>query len=107
MTAIVFEAPGPGTWELGTTHYSKPISAYTSSFEPDSFERGFKEGTERYGLPMSHLKSVYIHGFSYSKPVLAFTPEDAPPGPPPAGYFEQPELLARFKKGKQIGRAHV
>jgi pyruvate,water dikinase len=101
MTARVFETPGPGTWELDTTHFSKPLSAYSSSFAPDSFERGFKEGTERYGLLMSHLKSVNIHGFSYSKPVLAFTPEDAPPGPPPAGYFEQPELLARLKSGRK------
>jgi pyruvate,water dikinase len=72
-----------------------------SSFASNSFERGFKEGSERYGLLISHLKSANIHGFSYSKPVLAFAPEDAPPGPPPAGYFEQAELLARLKKGKQ------
>jgi pyruvate,water dikinase len=67
----------------------------------DAFVRGFKEGTERFGLLMSHLESVNIHGFSYSQPVLAFTPADAPPGPPPAGYFEQAELLARFRNGKK------
>jgi pyruvate,water dikinase len=50
---------------------------------------------------MSHLKSASIHGFSYSKPVLAFAPEDAPPGPPAAGYFEQAELLARLSEGKK------
>lgn len=101
MTARVFEAPGPGTWELDTTHFSKPISAYAAGFMSASFVRGFKEGTERYGLLMSHLQSANIHGFSYSKPVLAFAPEDAPPGPPPAGYFEQPELLARIQNGKK------
>jgi len=72
-----------------------------SSFASNSFERGFKEGTERYGLLMSHLESANIHGFSYSTPVLAFAPEDAPPGPPSAEYFEQPELLARLKQGKE------
>jgi len=101
MTVRIFEAPGPGAWELDTTHFSKPLSAYTSGFSSDSFERGFKEGTERYGLLMSHLKSKNIHGFSYSKPVLAFAPEDAPAGPPPAEYFEQLELLARLQKGKK------
>ena len=70
MTARVFEAPGPGTWELDTTHFSKPLSAYTSSFMSDSFDRGFKEGTERYGLLLSHLKSAHIHGFSYSNRYL-------------------------------------
>jgi phosphohistidine swiveling domain-containing protein len=101
MRARVFEAPGPGTWELDTTHFSKPISAYAAGFMSDSFVRGFKQGCERYGLLMSHLKSVNIHGFSYSKPVLAFAAEDAPPGPPPEGYFEQPELLARLENGKK------
>ena len=101
MIAGVFEAPGPGTWELDTTHFSKPISAYAAGFMGDSFVRGFKQGCERYGLLMSHLQSANIHGFSYSKPVLAFAPDDAPPGPPPAGYFEQPELLARLQNGKK------
>jgi pyruvate,water dikinase len=101
MTDKIFEAPGPGTWELDTTHFSKPLSAYTSSFMGDSLVRGFKEGTERFGLLMSHLKSAKVHGFSYSQPVLAFTSEDALPGPPPAGYFEQPELLARLRRGKK------
>ena len=101
MTTRVFEAPGPGTWELDTTHFSKPLSVYTSSIMGDSFLRGFREGTERYGLLLSHLESANIHGFSYSQPVLAFIPEDAQPGPPPAGYFEQPELLARLHNGKK------
>ncbi len=101
MTTRIFEAPGPGTWELDTTHYSKPLSAYTSSIMADSFVRGFKEGTERFGLLMSHSRSAYIHGFAYSQPVLVFIPEDAEPGPPPEGYFEQPELLARIRKGKE------
>jgi pyruvate,water dikinase len=101
MSTRVFEAPGPGTWELDSTHFSRPLSAYTASVSGDSFLRGFKEGTERYGLLMSHLKSAYIHGFSYSQPILAFIPEDAEPGPPPTGYFEQPELLARLRNGKE------
>ena len=100
MADKTFAAPGPGTWELDSTHYSKPMSAYKSGFARDSFTRGFKEGTERMGLLMSHLESADIHGFSYSKSVFAFAPEDAPPGPPPAEYFEQPELLERLKRGK-------
>lgn len=101
MTARVFEAPGPGTWELDSTHFSRPLSAYTCSVMSDSFYRGFKEGTERYGLLVSHFNSTYIHGFSYSQPVMAFMPEDAEPGPPPADYFEQPALLARLRNGKE------
>ncbi len=101
MSERTYEAPGPGTWELDATHLSKPLTLYTSSIFPGSLVRGFKEGTERYGLFLSHLQPVFIHGFCYMKPMLAFVPEDAPPGPPPDGFFEQPNLVARFDRGKK------
>ncbi len=101
MSERIFEAPGPGTWELDATHLSKPVSLYTASLFPGGLARGFKEGTERYGLFFSHLQPVFIHGFCYMKAMLAFVPEDAPPGPPPEGFFEQPGLVARFANGKK------
>ena len=101
MSERTYEAPGPGTWELDATHVSKPLTLYTSSIFPDSLVRGFKEGTARYGLFLSHLQPVFIHGFCYMKPMLAFVPEDAPPGPPPDGFFEQPGLVERFENGKK------
>jgi pyruvate,water dikinase len=101
MSERSFAAPGPGTWELETTHLSKPVTAYTSAVFPDGLMRGFKEGTERYGLLLSHLKPVFIHGFCYMKAVPAFVPEDAPSGPPPEGFFEQPELVSRIERGQQ------
>ena len=94
-----FEAPGPGSWELETTHCSKPVSLYTQGFFASSLRRGFIEGTERYGLFLSYIKYVFVNGFTYMKPILALVPEDAPPGPPPEGFFEQPELLRRFENG--------
>ena len=99
MTERTYEAPGPGTWELDATHFSKPTTLYTSSVSADSLVRGFKEGSERYGLLLSYLKPVFIHGFCYMKAMPAFAPEDAPPGPPPPGFFEQPALLTRFENG--------
>jgi len=99
MAERVYQAPGPGTWELDATHFSKPTTLFTSSVAADSLVRGFKEGTERYGLLLSYLKPVFIHGFCFMKAVPAFVPEDAPPGPPPEGFFERPELTARFENG--------
>jgi pyruvate,water dikinase len=99
MAERVYQAPGPGTWELDATHFSKPTTLFTSSVTADSLVRGFKEGTERYGLLLSYLKPVFIHGFCYMKAMPAFVPEDAPPGPPPEGFFERPELTARFENG--------
>ncbi len=99
MNQKTFDAPGPGSWELETTHFQKPVTLYSSGVMPDQFVRGFKIGTERYGLLLSHLQPAYVHGFLYMKPMLTMVPEDAPPGPPPDGFFDQPELVARIEKG--------
>jgi phosphohistidine swiveling domain-containing protein len=99
MNQRTFEAPGPGSWELDTTHFQKPVTLYSSGITPDQFVRGFKIGTERYGLLLSHLQPAYVHGFLYMKPMLTMAPEDAPPGPPPDGFFDQAELVARIDKG--------
>jgi phosphohistidine swiveling domain-containing protein len=98
MVDRIFEAPDSGTWELETTHFSKPVSRYYSAIFPDSFKRGFKRGSDRYGLLLGYLQAELVHGFCYMRPVLALLPEGASP---PKGYFEQPELLARFKNGQK------
>ena len=107
MTTRTYEAPGPGTWELDTTHFSKPITLYSREFLGDGLIRGFKEGTERYGLFLSHLKYAFVNGFPYIQPALAFVPEDAPPGPPPDGFFEQPDLVKRFENGPKAVEAKL
>ena len=99
MTNKIFEAPGPGTWTVDGTHFPKPMSLYIQAIIPQPLQKGFKEGTERYGVLMSHPKSAIIHGFYYSKLVFFGVPEDAPPGPPPEGFFEQPELVVRIANG--------
>ncbi|MFT7675452.1 MAG: phosphohistidine swiveling domain-containing protein [Gammaproteobacteria bacterium] len=99
MSERTYEAPGPGCWELDTTHFSKPLSLFSASAIPPGSRRGFMEGTARYGLLISHMANVVIHGFNYSKMVMAFAPDDAPAGPPPEGYFEMPDMVARIEAG--------
>ncbi len=101
MVDKTFEAPGPGTWILDGTHFARPLSLYAAAIIPDPLLNGFKAGTERYGVLFSHLRGTIIHGFYYSKMIHAFVPEDAPPGPIPEGFFEQPELVARIANGKK------
>ena len=99
MEEITFEAPGPGTWEVDGTHFGKPLSLYAAAIVTEPLQRGFREGTERYGLLYSHPVAAIINGFYYSRGVLAFVPEDAPPGPLPDGFFERPEVVARIETG--------
>ena len=107
MTERIFEAPGPGTWTMDGTHFPRPMSLYTSAIISKPLQKGFKEGTERYGALFSHTVPVIINGFFYSKLVLFAVPEDAPAGPPPEGFFEQPELVARIAKGPKAIEARI
>ena len=101
MSPKKFNAPGPGSWELETTHFQKPVTSYSAGIMPDQFVRGFKVGTARYGLLLSHLQPAIVNGFLYMKPILTMVPEDAQPGPPPDGFFDQPELVARIEQGQK------
>lgn len=79
---VRFDAPGPGPWEAETTHFPRPMTRFTSEAFLRAFPRGFAEGTERYGLLLSHLKPAIVNGFFYQQPVAFGAPEGAL-GPPP------------------------
>lgn len=67
MTPPSYEAPGPGTWEQDSTHFPRPLTPFVSEVFPEGFKRGFKEGTARYGLLLSHLEPAVINGFMYNR----------------------------------------
>ena len=74
-----FVAPGPGTWSLDTTHNSGAMTPYSGSCF-NGLARGFKEGGEKYGLLMSHLKNEFLHGFMFSQQVgVVGKPGSGPP----------------------------
>ncbi len=96
-----FEAPRPGAWELDLTHFPRPSTKFVGDVFLGNFSRGFAEGTKLYGLLLSHLDYVQIHGFLYSAPRPVGAPESAK-GPPPKPIFKlltwfHPEIRARIK----------
>ncbi len=94
-----FVAPGPGTWQLDTTHNAAAMTRYAGECFA-GLPRGFKEGCRRYGLLMSHLQPSFQHGFFFVQQVGAV----GKPGgsPPPAAVLKlmfkiHPELRRRVK----------
>jgi rifampicin phosphotransferase len=79
-----FEPPGPGGWDLESTHTTRPFTPFNQAAFKDGFVRGFKEGTARYGLMLSHLKPAFVHSFGYMQPVPVGAPEGALKLPPKA-----------------------
>jgi pyruvate,water dikinase len=75
MTAPLYEAPGPGTWEQDSTHFPRPLTPFVEEAFPEGFTRGFKEGSARYGLLFTHLEPAFINGFMYNQ-MRGVDPED-------------------------------
>lgn len=91
-TAKPFVAPGPGCWELESVHFSKPLCRFTRSSYASAFPKGFREGTARYGLLLSHFEPAFVNDMFYQKAIAFGAPPDAK-GPPPKLVFQ---LLTRL-----------
>jgi pyruvate,water dikinase len=64
-----FDPPNDGTWELDTTHMSRPISWFARSALVSGMPRGFAQGLARYGLLLGRYEVAVIGGFMYAQPV--------------------------------------
>ena len=87
-----FEPPGQGPWELESTHFSRPVTAFAQAPFADGFVRGFTEGTSRHGLLLDHMEPGFSRAFMYTQPVAFGAPKGAM-GPPPKPVLQ---LLTRL-----------
>ena len=67
MDDETFEPPNDGTWELDTTHQTRPVSWFIKSPLVSGFPRGFAEGLARYGLLLGRYDVAVIGGFMYAQ----------------------------------------
>jgi pyruvate,water dikinase len=100
-----FAPPGKGPWELDSTHFTAPATYLAQHANCDGFPRGFRFGTARYGLMLSHLEPGYVQSMLYHQPVAV----GAPPGamkPPPKLVLQvlsrvHPELRRRARTAER------
>jgi phosphohistidine swiveling domain-containing protein len=105
VSSTEFKAPGPGSWELEQTHFSKPATRYASALIAEPLARGFGEGTRRYGLLLDTLRMRFVNDFAYGKFAPVGAPDNAV-GPPPRFLFMlltrlHPELRRRVATGPE------
>jgi phosphohistidine swiveling domain-containing protein len=65
-TALQFEPPGPGSWNLDAVHFPRPVTRYWTEMHPAPFQRGFREFARYYGMVIDGLETAYINGFAYN-----------------------------------------
>ena len=64
-TELRFEPPAPGSWELETVHFPRPMTRYWTETHPEAFKRGFSDFTSFYGMLLDTLEMEYVNGFGY------------------------------------------
>jgi rifampicin phosphotransferase len=64
-TALHFEPPGPGSWNLDPVHFPRPVTRYWAEMHPEPFRRGTHEFMAFLGTPLDALETQYVNGFSY------------------------------------------
>ena len=83
MTVVAeqtFAPPGPGSWFLDPTHWTRPVTRFQAELFPDAFERGFGESLRRYGSLLEYLEAGFVNGFPYFYSVVpvSIVPGDTP-----------------------------
>jgi pyruvate,water dikinase len=109
MTVVAeqtFAPPGPGSWFLDPTHWTRPVTRFQAELFPDAFERGFGESLRRYGSLLEYLEAGFVNGFPYycARPVGA--PKDAVGHPPKHAWDElartDPEIKRRLETSATV-----
>ena len=101
VTELKFEPPGPGSWSLDYTHWTRPVTRFQAEVFPEQFVRGFGESLKRYGLLHDYLDWEFVNGFPYYCPRPVGASKDAVGHPPKHVWDElrrtDPELSERLK----------
>lgn len=107
-TAVSFEPPAPGQWELETAHHGlRPLTPYLRQTYRRAFEAGIVEPMERYGLPLATVQAKFVQGCLYMRPLaIGEKPGSAPKAPPPRFLMKliarvHPQLRRRAKIAQQ------
>jgi phosphohistidine swiveling domain-containing protein len=85
-TALHFEPPGPGSWELDPVHFPRPTTRYWTEVHPEAFMRGVRDFTRFYGMLLDTLEYQYVNGFAY----MAMRP------------VAENEIPARFARSEEL-----
>jgi phosphohistidine swiveling domain-containing protein len=77
-----FDPPGPGTWFLDPTHFTRPVTRFHAEIFVDELHQGFGDGLRRYGSLLERLDWAFVNGFCYFRPRPVGAPPDALGHPP-------------------------
>ena len=101
MSSLEWKIDEPGGWQLDSGHFPVPLTRYFQPILKEEFPRGFREGSRKIGLLLSHFDHAFVNGFDYNCARAVGAPKGAK-GPPPFFVFKllcwfHPEFRARLR----------
>lgn len=83
MRGITWDKPGPGTWELDSSHSGPAPGPMTRGILAATLPKGFAEGMANFGSPVKTIDMRWLNGRFYRRIVpLVGGSRDLPPPPP-------------------------
>lgn len=80
---VVWEAPGPGTWDLDSSHVGPAPGPIVRRLFASTMRPGSAAGMAEYGAPVDSLDIAWVHGKQYMRLVpLIGADRDDPRDPP-------------------------
>jgi pyruvate,water dikinase len=80
--AVEWKKPGPGTWELDSSHAGPAPGPIQRDLYEEALPAGMKEGLSRFGAPISHMEMHWVHGKFYRRLVPIVGGNRDLPAPP-------------------------
>ena len=81
-TTVTWDKPGPGTWELDSSHAGPSPGRSSVTSTRRRCRPGMKEGLSRFGAPISHMEMHWVHGKFYRRLVPIVGGNRDLPAPP-------------------------
>ena len=82
MTGLRWDKPGPGTWELDSSHAGPAPCPMTRELFAECLPKGFGDGMANFGSPLKTVDMRWLHGKFYRRLVpLVGGSRDLPPPP--------------------------
>ncbi len=101
-----FVPPGPGSWFLDPTHWTRPVTRFHAEIFPEAFKRGFSESLRRYGSLLEYLEAGFVNGFPYYCARPVGSPREAAGHPPKEVWDElartHPEIRRRLSTSATV-----
>ncbi|MCB9371769.1 MAG: hypothetical protein H6518_03200 [Microthrixaceae bacterium] len=101
-----FEAPGPGSWMLDTTHHGRrPVTAYLQPSYAAAMATGMPRLFEAYGLPLAEARAAFVEGCLYVRMLGVGEPEGGGSPPPTPVLWALSRLHPVLRRRKRAAAA--